>query len=59
MAIELTNEGGHPIPYKEWVPYCLICSTLMRMEKKNFGYKCMVCGNEINHDLTHHEKESS
>ena len=55
MTTEFVNEGGEPIPYENWLPYCLVCKTMRRMEKKEYGYKCVSCHNEINWDLTHHE----
>ena len=41
-----------------WRPYCLVCTTMMRMEKKDYGFKCrnLYCGNEIHKDLTHKDK---
>ncbi len=39
-----------------WRPYCLVCTTMMRMEKKDYGYKCRHCLNEIHKDLTHKDK---
>lgn len=47
------NPGLEP-PYPGWAPYCLVCSTMMRMKPTDFGWKCRACGNPINRDLTHH-----
>lgn len=38
----------------DWRPYCLVCDTMLRMRKTDYGYQCIACGNEINHDLTRH-----
>lgn len=38
--------------YDNWKPYCLTCSTMNRMEQKEFGFKCNTCGNLIGWDLT-------
>lgn len=37
-----------------WRPYCLVCDTMLRMRKTDFGYECVACKNKINHDLTHY-----
>ena len=37
----------------EWKPYCLMCRSMDRMERTEYGYKCKSCHNEINKDLTH------
>jgi len=38
----------------DWRPYCLVCSTMMRMRKTDFGFECRACKNQINPDMTHH-----
>lgn len=40
-------------PYKGWDPYCLKCSTMMRMRPTSFGWECRVCNNPIGRDLRH------
>lgn len=37
-------------PYPGWAPYCLRCSTMLRMEKMEYGWRCKACGNQIDHD---------
>ena len=46
-----------------WDPYCLMCSTMGRMSRTSFGWKCegrgdhfgrIGCGNTIGFDLTHY-----
>ena len=49
-ALPIDNPQSDPA----WRPYCLVCDTMMRMEKTDYGYKCRACRNEINRDLTHH-----
>lgn len=38
-------------------PYCLKCSTMARMEKTDYGFKCVACGNKINPDMTHFNEQ--
>lgn len=42
-------------PYPGWCPYCLVCSTMMRMEKIEGGYRCRnpACKNEIDENMMH------
>lgn len=35
-----------------WRPYCLACTTIYRMEKTDYGYRCKCCGNQTHRDLT-------
>jgi hypothetical protein len=53
------SEANLPPEAKDpnWRPYCLMCDTMLRMTKESYGYKCQMCRNEINHDLTHHHPE--
>jgi len=53
---EVDMATGYAYPYIGWRPYCLMCDTMLRMESMPYGFRCSVCRNEINHDLTHHEK---
>lgn len=34
-----------------WKPYCLMCSTIERMGKRDYGFECMCCKNMIGFDL--------
>lgn len=34
-----------------WRPYCLKCSTMLRMAKTEFGFRCRGCQNEIGPDM--------
>lgn len=34
-----------------WRPYCLCCSTNLRMNETNYGFCCLSCGNMIGWDL--------
>lgn len=53
--MEFDPKTGHAIPpYEGWAPFCLKCSTMLRMFETEFGWKCLICKNEINKDLTHH-----
>lgn len=44
-----TAKVGDP----DWRPYCLVCTSMKRMEKTEYGFRCVACLNKINHDLTH------
>ena len=37
--------------YDGWQPYCMMCSTMARMDKKDYGFKCSFCENMIGFDL--------
>lgn len=34
-----------------WDPYCLKCSSLRKMKRTDYGWKCLNCGNEIGWNL--------
>ena len=36
--------------YDGWKPYCMTCSTMSRMESKDYGFRCSSCGNQIGFD---------
>lgn len=38
--------------YAGWKPYCLMCSTVNRMEAKDYGFQCNTCKNMIGFNLT-------
>ncbi|EKD22601.1 MAG: hypothetical protein ACD_84C00039G0008 [uncultured bacterium] len=38
--------------YDDWKPYCGTCSTMQRMVKHEYGFRCAGCGNMIGWDLT-------
>lgn len=38
--------------YDGWKPYCLMCTTMTRMAKMNYGFRCVQCGNMIGWNLT-------
>ncbi len=38
--------------YDGWQPYCGMCSTMQRMERKPYGFRCGSCRNMIAWDLT-------
>jgi hypothetical protein len=40
---------GHVVPpYEGWRPYCLVCSTFVRMEAKPWGgWECVACRNQV------------
>lgn len=38
--------------YTGWKPYCSICSCILRMEEKPYGFQCSHCKNIIGWDLT-------
>jgi hypothetical protein len=38
--------------YDGWKPYCLVCSSIVRMEEREYGFQCGYCLNKINWDLT-------
>lgn len=40
-------------PYAGWAPYCLMCSTMMRMEPTDYGWRCRACRNPIGKDGKH------
>jgi hypothetical protein len=44
-------------PYEGWAPYCLVCSTMLRMKPTDYGWQCRACGNPINRRLTHYTPE--
>ncbi len=52
--VDLKDKYGE----ENWRPYCLVCTTMMRMEKTHYGFKCRnsYCLNEIKKDLTHKDK---
>ena len=35
-----------------WTPYCLTCSKMPRMNKRNYGFECPYCNNMIGWNLT-------
>ncbi len=37
--------------YDGWKPYCGKCSTMSRMESKDYGFACRFCRNMIGFDL--------
>lgn len=34
-----------------WQPYCLMCNTVARMQKRDYGFECHQCGNMTGWDL--------
>jgi hypothetical protein len=34
-----------------WNPYCLVCTTMERMERRDYGWECVACHNKIGFDL--------
>ena len=34
-----------------WAPYCLVCDSANRMEKREYGFQCTGCGNKIGWNL--------
>lgn len=36
--------------YDGWQPYCMTCPTVMRMDTKEYGFRCSCCGNMIGWD---------
>ncbi len=52
LALIITKKAKGGSWYSDtWEPYCLMCSTMDRMAKKSYGFKCTCCGNEIGHNL--------
>lgn len=37
--------------YDDWRPYCMMCSTMSRMTKHPYGFRCKSCGNMIGWNL--------
>jgi predicted RNA-binding Zn-ribbon protein involved in translation (DUF1610 family) len=37
--------------YDGWKPYCLNCSSILRMEQKSYGFQCSKCDNIIGWNL--------
>lgn len=35
----------------KWLPYCLMCDTLKRMERTGDTFKCRKCGNVVDEDM--------
>lgn len=52
QRLPLTQKAKGGSWYDGWVPYCGVCSTMIRMEAKSYGFKCVACQNEIGFDLT-------
>ncbi|HPT72129.1 MAG TPA: hypothetical protein PLE74_07585 [Candidatus Cloacimonadota bacterium] len=38
-----------------WRPYCLMCQSMGRMVKTEYGFRCPSCGNTIKPDMTHYD----
>lgn len=36
-------------------PYCLMCDSMARMVRTDYGFQCSACKNKINTDMTHHD----
>lgn len=52
----------------KWAPFCLVCPTMGRMTKTDFGFRCdgigdmfarRGCGNTIGFDMKHHDASAS
>lgn len=48
----------------KWAPFCLVCDTMGRMTKTDYGFRCdgvgdmfarLGCGNTIGFDMKHHD----
>lgn len=37
---------------RHWRPYCLTCSSMYRMFRMEYGFRCIYCNNKIKWDLT-------
>lgn len=51
LAIIEKALGFQPTGWPNWKPYCLRCSTMLRMEATPSGFRCSKCRNEIGFDL--------
>ncbi len=36
---------------QNWRPYCLACTTMLRMEKRLYGFQCPICRLKVGEDL--------
>jgi len=38
-------------PYPGWRPYCLVCTSMLRMVRTLYGFQCQSCRNRITPEL--------
>lgn len=49
--LEILKEAKGGTWYDGWKPYCMKCSTMSRMQQKEYGFRCICCENMIGFDL--------
>lgn len=49
--LKMLKEAKGGTWYDGWKPYCLRCRGLIRMDSKEYGFRCSRCTNQIGFDL--------
>ena len=52
QQLEMLKKAKGGTWYDGWQPYCGVCSIILRMKKKDYGFQCSCCNNMIGFDLT-------